>query len=165
MFVLKAEPLTAENFKPFGDVIDVNFAKQKFDINYGRTVRYHDLADIDTGYDGGVPIVSIFHSQPMPENFRISVMERHPLASQTFYPLDDSSYIVIVAERGEFDPKSLRAFVASSSQGVNYFRGTWHHYCQSIGEDSKFLVIDRKGQGNNCDEVFLDETTEYKVLI
>jgi ureidoglycolate lyase len=92
-------------------------------------------------------------------------MERHPLSSQTFYPLDNSNYIVIVAERGEFDVQSLKAFIALSSQGVNYAKGTWHHYCQSIGSDCKFLVIDRKGQGNNCDEVFLEQSMQIMVSI
>lgn len=163
--LVKAEPLTAEAFKLYGDVIDVDSAKKTFDINYGNTVRYHDLANIDTAQHNGIPIVSIFHSQPMPANFKISVMERHPLSSQAFFPLEGQTYIVIVAPAGEFDPKSLKAFIARADQGVNYARGVWHHYCQSIGQDSKFLVIDRKGDGDNCDEYYFEKSSQYEVLI
>ena len=41
MLELKAEPLTAEAFAPFGDVIDAR-TSASFPINAGRTQRHHD---------------------------------------------------------------------------------------------------------------------------
>ena len=55
---LIAEPLTAEAFAPFGEVIEASDAARHFTINGGNTERFHDLADIDAGTAGRV-IVSI----------------------------------------------------------------------------------------------------------
>ena len=46
MKTLAIEPLTREAFAPFGDVIELEGAKQ-IPINLGTTIRYHDLANVD----------------------------------------------------------------------------------------------------------------------
>lgn len=153
---LKPEPLTAAAFAPFGDVLDCASAAEVRHINYGQTDRYHNLAMLDLLKDGGQPIVSIFRSRPLPRPVAVKVMERHPLSSQAFYPLNNHPYLVLVAPAGGFDAKALRAFVAGPRQGVNYHAGTWHHYSLALDKTCDFLVIDRLGPEKNCDEVFLD---------
>ena len=151
---LKPEPLTAAAFKPFGDVIETSDTGTQFDINYGNTVRFHDLCKVDVGALGGRAIVSIFRTRPAPQAVQIDVMERHPLGSQAFIPLDGQGYLVIVAPpSAELDPAAIKVFVADGSQGVNYAPGTWHHYSLALEVTSNFAVIDRAGEGNNCDEV------------
>jgi ureidoglycolate lyase len=154
--ILIPEPLSAAAFAPYGDVIDCAAAREIRHINYGNTQRFHDLARLDLNGDGGQPLASIFRSKPLPRPISIKVMERHPLSSQAFYPLDNHPYMVVVAEAGDFDPARLKAFIAGPKQGVNYARGTWHHYSLALDRVSEFLVIDRGGPEKNCDEVFLD---------
>lgn len=154
--LLKPQPLTAEAFAPFGDVIEAGERAQVREINYGHTRRFHDLARLDLDAEGGRPLVSIFRSTPLPRPIRIERMERHPLSSQAFYPLSGRPFLVVVAERGEFDPAGLRAFIAGPRQGVNYHAGSWHHFSLALDQVSEFLVIDRGGSGENCDEVLLD---------
>ena len=112
-------------------------------------------ADVDE--EGGRPLINIFTSTPLPQPLEIRIMERHPLSSQAFIPLNGRPFLVIVAPPGDFDATQLRAFVARGDQGVNYHRGTWHHYCLALEDVSNFLVIDRGGEGVNCDEVEVDE--------
>lgn len=164
-YSIKAQPLSAAAFKPYGDVIEVNDQCTHFEINQGNCVRYHDLANIDVEEQGGQAIVSLFQAKPMQEPFFIKVMERHPLASQAFIPLNGQRYLVIVGQAGDFNPLELQAFIAEPGQGVNYARGTWHHYCLPLEKDSQFLVIDRGGEGDNCDEVAMPEDNEYQVLL
>lgn len=153
---LIAQPLTAEAFAPYGDVIEIRDTVQHYPINYGHTERYHDLAFIDVSTEGGKAIVSLFRSQPLPLPIAIRLLERHPLGSQAFMPLSGRPYLVVVAAKGEFALETLRAFIAAPTQGVNYHRGTWHHFCLALQTSSDFLVIDRRGAGNNCDEIQLD---------
>jgi len=47
-------------------------------------------------------------------------------------------------------------FLASPHQGVNYHKGTWHHYCLALHQISDFIVVDRGGVGDNCDVINLD---------
>jgi len=154
---LKPEALTAEAFAPYGDVIEVANAKEIRQINYGNTQRFHDLAELDLLGNEGKALVSIFRSTPLARPVPIKVMEVHPLSSQAFIPLNGRPYLVVVAGQGPFEVKNLRVFLAGPEQGVNYHKGCWHHYSLALEATSDFLVIDRDGPGDNCQEVFLDE--------
>lgn len=150
---LLPEPLTAAAFAPFGELIAVDAAKRHFSINGGNTERYHDLAELVPGPDGKL-IVSIFRGLPRQLPFAIEMMERHPLGSQAFVPLTAQPYLVVVARPGPAPgPDDLRAFLARPGEGVNYAPGTWHHPLLALNEICDFLVVDRSGPGNNCDEV------------
>lgn len=152
---LVVEPLTLEAFKPFGDVIEASDAVRHFTINGGNTERFHDLARLEAG-EGGRIIASIFRGLPRALPFTVTMMERHPKASQAFMPLSGKPYLVVVAPPGKAPAASdLRCFLAGPGQGVNYATGTWHHPLLALDEVCDFLVLDRAGEGPNCDEVTL----------
>ena len=152
--LLHPEPLTAAAFQPFGDVIEAGDA---FDvINRGTTRQFADLAGIDVAMEGGRPRLSLYRVEPYPLPLTVAMLERHPLSSQLFMPLHADPFLVVVAPPGDsVNPASVRAFVSNGRQGVNYHRGTWHHPVIALRESSEFLVIDRAGEGRNCDEFFL----------
>lgn len=154
--ILQLEPLARETFAPFGDVIETA-GIEPIPVNYGATERYNDLADIDCTAQSGATIVSLFRSRPQKYPFTLQVMENHPLGTQAFVPLSGRPYLVVVAPKGWFDPAGVRAFHARADQGVNFARGTWHHFNLALGAPSDFLVIDRAGPGDNCTEVSLEE--------
>jgi len=54
-------------------------------------------------------------------------------------------------------------FRAEGDQGVHYDKGTWHHFLLVLDPDSDFLVVDRAGPGDNCDEVALGDGEEIRV--
>jgi ureidoglycolate lyase len=157
--LLKPEPLTSAAFAPYGDVIECRDGVQQKSINYGNTTRFHDLAKLDLNLEQGRPIVSIFRSTPLPRPIHIKIMERHPISSQAFYPLSGRPYLVVVAEKGEFNPEKIKVFLAGPTQGVNYHTGTWHHFSLALDHVSDFLVIDRGGAGKNCDEVAVEDVS------
>lgn len=150
---LGIEPLTRAAFAPFGEVIEADAAAQTYPVNEGSAQRFHDLATVDTAAAGGRTLISVFRAQPRALPFVVTMLERHPLGSQAFVPMNaDQRYLVVVAP----DPQSApRAFLAARGQGVNYRRGTWHHPLLALDRVSDFLVIDRGGEGTNCDEVTL----------
>ncbi|WP_374762864.1 ureidoglycolate lyase [Yunchengibacter salinarum] len=167
---LTARPLTADAFAPFGDVVEADERAVQKQINYGRTTRFHDLAEIDVLGEVGRVAVNIFRSQPVTTPWSVAVMERHPLSSQLFMPLGPHPYLVVVGEKGSFDPVALTAFLASGDQGVNYHPGTWHHYSLALQGVSDFLVVDRVDARDhvetpNCDEVVLDDAGHPPVTV
>ena len=151
------EPLTAQAFKDFGDVIEANEG-EGFGINQGYTWRHHKLATVEMDNPEDDAIISIFSSKRRPLPMAINMMERHPLGSQAFMPLTDTPFLVVVAEAGP-EPKlaGLRAFVSNGKQGVNYSSGVWHHPLLILALEQNFLVVDRTGKGNNLNEVFFAE--------
>ena len=158
---LTPEPLTAEAFAPFGSVIQASDEAVKLDINQGHAVRYDALAEVDVADGGGVPVISVFRARPLGE-LVLRAFERHPLGSQSFIPLSGRPYLVAVAPPGPFDPAAVRLFRAEPHQGVHYRKGVWHHFLL-VFDDSDFLVVDRAGPGDNCEELELRAGEEIRV--
>lgn len=150
------EPLTAEAFAPFGQVISTEGARH-YPINNGMTERYHDLARIELDGDEPRPLISIFRGQPYQLPLALLLVERHPLGSQAFYPLSANPWLVIVAEDDAGSPVRLRAFAPSVGQGVNIALNTWHGVLTPLEAVSDFFVVDRGGPGNNLDEHHFQE--------
>lgn len=152
---LTPEPLTADAFAPFGDVIEASDRAEVMPINYGWTTRFNALADVSVG--DGRAIISLFRSKPL-EPLVLKIFERHPEGSQAFMPVQGRPYLVAVAPPGDFEVAKVRVFRAEASQGVNYAKGTWHHFLLALEAESDFLVVDREGgTGENLDEIDLAE--------
>ena len=143
-------PLTREAFAPFGDVVDTAGVRA-IAINQGFAQRWDGQARIDVDSGGGSVNVSLFCAQPRPQPIDIALMERHPLGSQLFAPMQDRPWLVVVCADPR-DPASYRAYAATGRQGVNYARNIWHHPLLVLDADSRFLVVDRTGPGNNLEE-------------
>lgn len=155
MAELIAQPLTAEAFAPFGDVIETRGAEH-FPINGGRCERYHDLARVQLEGEGARPLISIFRSAAVTRPVVVDRVERHPLGSQAFMPLAGQRFLVVVAPPGsEPAPDALAVFMTDGRQGVNYHAGVWHAPLLALESESDFLVVDRGGPGANCDEILL----------
>jgi ureidoglycolate lyase len=153
MRALAIEPLTPAAFAPFGDVIAADAASTTIAVNDGTAQRFHALGRVDS--DGGTTVLSIFRAQPRALPFAVRMLERHPRGSQAFVPLSGLPYLVVVAEDPSQPP---RAFLARGDQGVNFRKGTWHHPLLALEKPSDFLVVDREGDDDNCDEAALAET-------
>jgi len=150
---IQLQPLTQEAFKPFGDVIKTGTVAPKL-INNDKCRRYSDLANLDI-CDGQTG-VSLFHADIRTLPYELTLLERHPLGSQCFIPMDRSEYIVIVAENKNDMPQMPRAFFADSTQSVNIARNTWHGVLTPIKGSGLFAVIDRIGDGPNLEEYHLE---------
>ncbi len=156
-YTLKIEPLSALAFSPFGDIIEARDTAKNFTINDGFAQRYHNLAKVDVATAGGYPLVSIFKAKPRLLPLALHMLERHPLGSQAFMPLANQSFLVVVAQAEKLpEVNQIRCFKTAAGQGVNYFRGTWHHPLIALNQGD-FLVIDRGGAlgDANCDEFLL----------
>ncbi|OON42222.1 ureidoglycolate hydrolase [Izhakiella australiensis] len=146
---LKVLPLTREAFSPYGDVIETA-GNDYFHINDGAVERYHDLAKVDILKQDRA-LISINRAQPATLPIVISLLERHPLGSQAFIPLNGEPFVVIVAcGDSEPDPDTLRAFISNGQQGINYRRNVWHHPLFAWQKQTDFLTVDRAGQ-DNCE--------------
>jgi len=165
-YLLPIEPLSAAAFAPFGEVIEAAGHTPMW-INSGVTARYHALARAEVVGDGAQAILNLFDSQPYALPMRLESVERHPLGSQAFVPLQPQPFVVVVAydpgthvpqtdhpsPPAAMPPQNLRAFITNGEQGVNYHRGVWHHSLIALSAPARFLVVDRGGPGANCDVV------------
>ncbi|MBD3679694.1 MAG: ureidoglycolate lyase [Rhodobacteraceae bacterium] len=153
------EPLTADAFAPFGEVLEAAGDPDKL-INRGLCGRWHDRAALDFGPQGRAGI-SIFRAEPRALPYSLDMVERHPEGSQAFLPMAHTPFLVIVAEDEDGVPARPRAFLTAPGQGVNYRRGTWHGVLTPLSDPGLFAVVDRIGDTPNLEEYWFE--TPYLV--
>ena len=146
--IIKPIPITKENFAKYGDMISTKDIKP-LEINNGYAKRYDGIANLNTSSDNGETTISIFSALKRNFPMKIDMMEKHPLGSQAFIPMKETTFLVFVAPKEEkLDLNKIEAFIIPPGIGVNYSPGTWHFPLIST-EDMNFLVVDRKGSGDN----------------
>ena len=146
--IVKPIKISRSNFGVYGDLISTDNINP-MDINTGYAKRFDNLANIDTSKDEGKTIVSIFSASKRTFPMKIDMMEKHPLGSQDFIPMKETTFLTFVAPTGESPEISkIQSFIIPPKIGINYKPGIWHFPLIST-EDTNFLVIDRKGSGEN----------------
>ena len=147
--VIPVVPLETEAFSPFGQVIQAyknppNGIKVT-PANGGTANKYHKLSLLKAFYPSGAGAtagISVYRCQPLGDvvdgTIALKTLERHQYTNQAFIPmgsgggegLNDPScrYLVVVAHNGsddQPDTQTLKAFLASSAQGIAYNPGVW----------------------------------------
>jgi len=146
--VIKPKAINKKNFKKFGDMIATDDIKP-LEINDGYAKRYDGIANLDAKKDDGEAIISIFSTLKRSFPMKVDMMEKHPLGSQAFIPMKETTFLAFVAPKGDRpDLDKAEAFIIPKGVGVNYNAGIWH-FPLIATEDMDFLVVDRKGKGNN----------------
>ena len=149
MTQIPPEPLTAQGFAPFGDVLDTTGTPDRM-INAGLCARFHDRARIDIA-DGRAGL-SVFDAVARSLPYAFDLVERHPLGSQAFVPMTQASFLVIVAPDEHGTPGTPRAFLTNGAQGINLHRGIWHGVLTPLQAPGLFAVLDRIGEEPNLEE-------------
>ncbi len=152
-FEITAQPLTAEAFAPYGDVLECAGDPDKV-INAGMCGRFHDRAVMDFG-DGRAGL-SLFRAIPRSLPYTLELLERHPDGSQAFVPMSEHPFLVTVAADENGRPGAPLAFLTAPGQGVNFHKGTWHGVLTPLHLPGLFAVVDRIGTGANLEEFSLD---------
>ena len=128
--IIKPKKITRKNFQKFGDLISVKKIKP-ININNGYAKRFDNLCKINTSSKKGKAIMSIFS------------------AKKRKFPMNETTFLVFVAPKGKRpNTKKIESFIVPKQTGINYKPGIWHFPLIS-SKNMNFLVIDRKGIGNN----------------
>ena len=140
--------ITKENFAKFGDLITTENIKPT-SINNGYAKRFDGIVNLDTLKGNGETTISIFAAIKRTFPMNIDIMEQHPLGSQAFIPMKETTFLSFVAPEGDKpDLTKIESFIVPKGIGVNYNPGIWHFPLIST-ENMNFLVVDRLGDGNN----------------
>ena len=154
--IIEPIPISKENFSKFGDMITTENIKP-LEINNGYAKRFDGIAKIDTSDNNGETTISIFSALKRSFPMKIDMMEKHPLGTQAFIPMKETTFLTLVAPEGKkLEMDKIESFVVPKGKGVNYKTGIWHFPLIST-EDMDFLVVDRKGPGENLIVENLDQ--------
>ena len=159
--IIQPIPITKENFAKFGQLITTENI-EPLEINNGYAKRFDKIAELDTSTENGETTISIFSALKRSFPMKIDMMEKHPLGSQAFIPMKETTFLTFVAPEGE-KPKidKIESFIVPKGKGVNYKTGVWH-FPLIATEDMDFLVIDRKGSGEN---LIIENLSQEDILL
>jgi ureidoglycolate lyase len=133
--IIKPEPLRADAFAPFGDVLEAPRDPGRNFFGDGLANRRPDAT----------PSLAVACVPPLSVLPLVATrMERHEFSSQSFLALDVARWLVIVAPKaadGRPDVARARAFLAGPGQGVTYRVDTWHHPLTVLDREARFAVL------------------------
>ena len=159
--IIKPIKINRSNFAKFGDLISTD-GINPMDINAGYAKRFDNLADLNTSKDGGKTILSIFSALKRSFPMTIDMMEKHPLGSQAFIPMKETTFLCFVAPPASSpEINKIQSFIIPPKIGINYKPSVWHFPLIST-EDTNFLVIDRKGEG---EYLIIDKFEKEKIIL
>ena len=140
---LKAGPLSAEAFAPFGQVVSAGLQPGS-SANQGTAVRFDFCADLQSTRPGARANLAVFRSVARTLPYEVTLLERHPCSTQVFIPMLVSRYLVCVAPTladGGPDVARLMSFICFPGQGVAYAPGTWHQPMVALDEPGEFTML------------------------
>ena len=142
---ISAQPLTAEAWQPFGQVIG--------GPDQGSVECVLELRD-----------AAVFHLDVLSYTWhplRCDLLNRHHTATQALIPLGGDPAVVVVAPGTvDFsDPshvESIRAFTISGHQGINLAIGTWHWGPYPLGPEVHLANFQARDVANDNEIAYLE---------
>jgi ureidoglycolate hydrolase len=137
--VVRAEPLTADAFAPFGQL--VKEGDMVMELRDGEVFHLNVLH-----YDRG--------------DLRCDHLNRHHKATQMLVALAGKPTLLVVAPKEhDFSTEdhltSIRAFICDGTAGVNLALGTWHWGPYPIHESVDLVNVQGKGFANDNEIAYL----------
>lgn len=152
---IPAEPITAEAFAPFGEVL-------RAPQSPGRD--YFDAA-LGNARPAARASLSLCRVAPTDLPLEVMRMERHRFSSQSFIPMEAAGYLAIVAphapEGGPDGPRA-RAFLLPGRLGITYHPDVWH-YSLTVLECAGTFAIIMWRDGSAGDEEFATLAIPFRV--
>jgi ureidoglycolate lyase len=137
---IKAQPLTAQAFAPFGVVLSAE-GRERLPVNtYGdRLDLYRESFETDQPIEW---FIAHFRTR----EFTALFLERHHLLTQTFIPLGGKAFMTVVAPKDAtlMDEmpalEQVRAFVVPGDAAIQLHRSTWHENPFPLEAEQTLLV-------------------------
>lgn len=154
---LRAQPLTAEAFAPFGSLVAIDAAGGRT-VNQDRGRRVSGIGDLAHDAAATRPVLDVYHLAPSSLPFTLACFERHVLTSQVFIPIRCVRLLLTVAPddaNGQPDIARARAFIANDNAIIHYRAGVWHSPLIALdGPASLSMLMWEAGDTRDCEEVF-----------
>jgi ureidoglycolate lyase len=137
--VLNLQRPDAEVFAPFGELVSPPDGPGKR--------RFFSEA-LSQRYRTSEPVLHVNHVLPKTLPIQVTQIERHPHATQCFFPLEVSRYVVMVMPSDAAGRPCLNeafALLMPGSMGVIFNPGVWHLGATVLDSAGHFVVLMWRG--------------------
>ncbi|QQP92162.1 ureidoglycolate lyase [Skermanella sp. TT6] len=155
---IAARPLDPAAFAPFGEVIQAGLGTVSR-VNDGRADRFDGVGRLERSMGDTAPTIAVYRIDASDLPHRVPLLERHPLSSQLFVPMNAARYLV-VAVPSDADglpvPERAEAFLAAGNQSINYRPGVWHCPLVALDRPADFVMVMGRAFDASADCEFFD---------
>jgi len=152
---LRAQPLTAEAFAPFGSLVSLDAAGGR-PVNQNRARRIPGIGDLQHEAAAARPVLDVYRVVQSALPFEVVCFERHVLTSQVFIPIRCGRLLIVVApDRADGHPDIDRAvaFVGDGRTAIHYRAGVWHSPLAALDEAALLaMLMWEAGDARDCEE-------------
>jgi len=156
MKTIKAVPITAENFAPYGAIANITDPSGAYGMGDALSCFYRDMVLVPNAS----PAVTAFGSLKVAKReMVIADAEYHSYAMEVMMPLDDDMVMAAAPANGgevEFDEQA--AFLVPAGTMVVFRAGAWHGAPFPVHHDGTVLIClpERTYLNDTCKILFQD---------
>lgn len=155
MKAIKAEPISAENFAPYGFLANISDPGEAYGLGSGPAVFHRDmvLAPNASGAPAAFGSLKV-KKRPMV----IEDVEYHSFAAEVMMPMGDDVVLYAgPANDGTVEPDRIRAFLVPAGTLVIFRAGAWHGAPYPVNRDCTVLIcLPERTYRNDTDKRILD---------
>lgn len=160
MKTIKAVPITAENFKPYGDFTDLlNPEGYSLGDFYQDRLLMHMAGNMQVAFS---PLIV-----RKPERMIVSQAEYHNTTQECVLCLDDDVVVHVAPAGKEPVPELTEAFLVPQGTMVCLKTGTWHLSAIPVHKDVAhvLIVLPERIYNNDCIVVDYPEDQQVEIIL
>ena len=149
MKTIKAVPITAENFKPYGSF--ANFLNPTGNCFPGDATFYPD--QIELNIQGGKPVTFSPLTVQKPEKMIVDKAEYHNYTGEGVFVIDDDAIIHVAPPSNKvIVPEKTEAFIVPKGTLVKLNTGVWHLAALPVNNDllHVMIILPERVYANDC---------------
>ena len=131
---IKAQPITVENFHPYGDFTDI---LNPSGYEFGGFYRDQVLMNVS----GGMQIAFSPLIVKKPEKMVVTTAEYHNTTQEGILCLDDDIIVHVAPAGKEPVPQLTEAFLVPKGTLVRLHTGTWHYSAIPVNKEEAHVLI------------------------
>ena len=155
---IKAVPITAENFSPYG-----SFSKMLTPEGFSLGDFYPDQARLPVS--GQMPVTFSPLLTHKPEKMIVTMAEYHNFTGEGVIPMDDDVVLHVAPASNKPVPELTEAFIVPKGTAVRLNPGVWHKAALPVNNDvcHVLIVLPERTYHNDC--VVVNYAEDDQILI
>ena len=161
---IKAVPITAENFRPYGSF--ASMLDPQGNCFPGDNTFYPDQVELNV--QGGRPITFSPLVVKKPERMIVSQAEYHDLSGEGVFVIDDDAVIHVAPPSNHKPvPEQTEAFIVPKGTMVRLKTGVWHLAALPLHNAllHVMIVLPERTYANDCTMKLLKEEERIRIVL
>ncbi len=162
MKTIKAVPITAENFAPYGSIANITDPGEAYGMGDALSCFYRDMVLVPNAS----PAITAFGSLKVAKReMVIADAEYHSYAMEVMMPLDDDMVMAAApANGGEVELDKQAAFIVPAGTMVVFRAGAWHGAPFPVHHDGTVLIcLPERTYLNDTCKILLEDSRKIKI--